>query len=76
MKEPVGILAAAYHLPAHKRPVKELFEEEGVALSGEISARPGITQVSIRNGETSGETASNMAVAAAREALQPPRSTR
>src|SRR5713101_1237468 len=66
MTEPVGILAAACHLPAHSRTVKELFQEEGIALSGEIAARLGIAQVPIRNGET----ASNMAVAAAREALQ------
>jgi len=70
MKETVGILATACHLPAHKRTVKELFQEEGIALNGEIAARLGIEQVPIRNGETAGETASNMAVAAAREALQ------
>ena len=68
MKEPVGILAVACHLPAHRRSVKELFQEEGIVLSDEIAARLGIAQVPIRNGET--ETASNMAVAAAREALQ------
>lgn len=69
MKESVGILAAACRLPAHKRSVKELFQEEGIALSGEIAARLGITQVPIRNGQAD-ETASNMAVAAARESLQ------
>ena len=46
----------------------ELFQEEGIVLSGEIAADLGIAKVPIRNGET--ETASNMAVAAAREALQ------
>ncbi len=66
MKKPVGILAIACRLPAQTRTVEELFEEEGLALSGEIAARLGIAQVPICNGET----ASNMAVAAAREALR------
>lgn len=66
MKEPVGILSAVCHLPAHQRTVKDLFQEEGIGLSDEVASRLGIQQVPIRNGET----ASNMAVAAAREALQ------
>jgi len=69
MKEPVGILATACHLPAHKCTVKELFQEEGINLSSDVAARLGIEQVPIRNGQAS-ETASNMAVAAGREALQ------
>jgi|SRR6266436_5809104 len=69
MKEPVGILAAACHLPARKRTVEELFQQERIALSSEIAARLGIGQVPIRNDQAS-ETASNMAVAAGREALQ------
>ena len=68
LKEPVGILAAACHLPACKRTVEDLFQEEGIALSGEIAAHLGIAQVPISNGAAS-ETASNMAVAAGREAL-------
>lgn len=66
MRKSVGILAAACHLPAHKCTIEELFREEGLALNEEVSARLGIAQVAICNGET----ASNMAVAAAREALR------
>jgi uncharacterized protein (UPF0216 family) len=44
MKEPVGILAAACHLPARKRTVEELFQEERIALSSEIAARRSIDQ--------------------------------
>ena len=39
MKETVGILATACHLPAHKRTVKELFQEEGIVSNDEIAAR-------------------------------------
>lgn|SRR6266446_1512962 len=53
MKEPVGILAAACHLPARKRTVEELFQQERIALSSEIAARLGIGQVPIRNDKAS-----------------------
>jgi 3-oxoacyl-[acyl-carrier-protein] synthase-3 len=66
MNAQVGILAAACHLPAQKRAVAELFQEERAAFNSAIAQRLGIDQVPMRNGET----ASNMAVAAAREALQ------
>src|SRR5215472_12917424 len=69
MKAPVGILAAACHLPAQRRPVEDLFREEGASFSSDISAKLGINHVPLRNGDGT-ETASNMAVAAAREALQ------
>src|SRR5438132_13480347 len=69
MKAPVGILAASCHLPGQKRSVEELFREEGASLGSEIAARLGIREVPISNGQGS-ETASNMAVAAGREALQ------
>ena len=72
MKESVGILAVASHLPARKRTVEELFQEEGIALSGEIAAHLGIVQVPIRNGAAS-ETASNMAVAAAAKPCSAPK---
>jgi 3-oxoacyl-[acyl-carrier-protein] synthase-3 len=66
MKEPVGILAAACHFPTHTRTLIDLFREEGVGHTESILSRLGIEQVPIRNGET----ASNMAVAAAKKALQ------
>src|SRR5215469_5474523 len=69
MKAPVGILGAACHLPAQRRSVEDLFREEGASFSSDISAKLGIDHVPLRNGDAS-ETASNMAVAAAREALQ------
>jgi len=69
MRAAVGILAACCHLPAHKRLVEDLFREEGAGYSAEIAARLGIKQVPLQDG-AAGETASNMAVAAGREALQ------
>jgi 3-oxoacyl-[acyl-carrier-protein] synthase III len=69
MKTPVGVLAAACHFPAQRRSVEDLCREEGASFSPDISARLGIKQVPLHNGDGS-ETASNMAVAAAREALQ------
>ena len=69
MKAPVGILAAACHLPAQRRSVEDLFREEGASFSSNISTKLGIDHVPLRNGDGN-ETASNMAVAAAREALQ------
>ncbi|MBA3963153.1 MAG: hypothetical protein H0X40_14815 [Chthoniobacterales bacterium] len=69
MRPTVGILAAACHLPAHKRAVADLFREEGATYNSDIEIRLGIEKVPICNGEAS-ETASNMAVAAGREALQ------
>src|SRR6266480_5853582 len=69
MRAAVGILAACCHLPQHKRSVEDLFQEEGANFSADVAARLGIEQVPIQNGDAS-ETASNMAVAAGREALQ------
>jgi 3-oxoacyl-[acyl-carrier-protein] synthase-3 len=68
MAEPVGILAAACQLPDQKRTTESLFLEEGVFLSPEVDARLGILQVPVRNGD--GVSGSDMAVLAAREALQ------
>lgn len=68
MRAAVGILAACCHLPRRKRSVEDLFQEEGANFSSDVAARLGIKQVPIGNGETS-ESASNMAVAAGREAL-------
>lgn len=62
-------MAACCHLPQHKRSVEDLFQEEGANFSADVAARLGIEQVPIQNGDAS-ETASNMAVAAGREALQ------
>src|SRR5438132_1489084 len=69
MRAAVGILAVSCHLPQHKRSVEDLFREEGANFSADVAARLGIKQVPIQNGDAS-ETASNMAVAAGREALQ------
>jgi len=69
MRAAVGILAACCHLPAHKRLVEDLFREEGAGYSAEVAARLGIKEVPLQDGAAS-ETASNMAVAAGREALQ------
>ena len=69
MTAAVGILAASCHLPRHKRSVEDLFREEGANFTVDVAARLGIEQVPIQNGDAS-ETASNMAVAASREALQ------
>lgn len=69
MKDSVGILAVACHLPAHKRTVEELFDEERANFSSEVATRLGIKKVPISNGDGS-ETASNMAVAAGRVAVQ------
>ena len=69
MTAAVGILAASCHLPRHKRSVEDLFREEGANFTADVAARLGIEQVPIQNGDAS-ETASNMAVAASREALQ------
>ena len=62
-------MAACCHLPQHKRSVEDLFQEEGASFSSDVAARLGIEQVPISNGKAS-ESASNMAVAAGREALQ------
>jgi len=62
-------LAVCCHLPQHKRSVENLFHEEGANFSAEVAVRLGIKQVPLQNGDAS-ETASNMAVAAAKKALQ------
>jgi 3-oxoacyl-[acyl-carrier-protein] synthase-3 len=69
MKASVGVRAAACHFPKRKRSVEELFDEEAAAYNARIAVRIGIDQVPISD-PAAGETASNMAVAAAREALQ------
>ena len=69
MKSAVGILSASCQLPNGVRSVEALFREEGANYSPEIAGRLGINQVHLQNGAAS-ETASNMAVAAGREALQ------
>ena len=69
MKSAVGILSASYQVPKGKHSVEDLFREEGANYSPEIAGRLGIKQVHLQNGDAS-ETASNMAVAAGREALQ------
>jgi 3-oxoacyl-[acyl-carrier-protein] synthase-3 len=66
MKASVGILAAAYCLPAAKRTTREIFRDEGLNLAPEIEGRLGISEVPACDGET----ASNLAVEAAREALR------
>jgi 3-oxoacyl-[acyl-carrier-protein] synthase III len=69
MKPTVGILAASCRLPKNERSVEDLFREEGASYSAEVAARLGIKQVHLQNGAAN-ETASNMAVAAGREALE------
>ena len=69
MKATVGILAASCHLPEQKRLTEDLFREEGASYGPKIATRLGIKQVPLQNGAAS-ETASNMAVAAGRAALQ------
>jgi 3-oxoacyl-[acyl-carrier-protein] synthase-3 len=69
MKSEVGILSASCQLPKAKHAVENLFRAEGAHYSREIAARLGIKEVHLQNGAAS-ETASNMAVAAGREALQ------
>jgi 3-oxoacyl-[acyl-carrier-protein] synthase-3 len=66
MGEPVGILAAACSLPSTKRTAGELFAEEGLVLTPEIERRLGVREIPICDGET----ASSLAVSAARKALQ------
>jgi 3-oxoacyl-[acyl-carrier-protein] synthase-3 len=68
MKAEIGILAASYQLPKGIRSVEELFRDEKAEHSPETARRLGIKQVHLQNGAAS-ETASNMAVAAGREAL-------
>src|SRR6266550_204986 len=66
MKASVGIVGAAYRLPAAKRSAHAIFRDESVSLGPELEARLGIDEVPVCNGET----ASNLAVEAAREALR------
>jgi 3-oxoacyl-[acyl-carrier-protein] synthase III len=66
MKVSVGILAAAYCLPAAKRTTREIFRDEDIGFETDLEARLGIEEVPVCNGET----ASNLAVEAAREALR------
>ena len=68
MKAPVGILSACCHFPEHERSVAELFREEQATFNSEVAAGLGIERVRLSNGQAA-ETASNMAVAASRAAL-------
>ena len=69
MKSNVGILSASCQVPKSRHLVEDLFREEGAHYSPEVAARLGIKQVYLQNGAAN-ETASNMAVAAGREALE------
>jgi 3-oxoacyl-[acyl-carrier-protein] synthase-3 len=69
MKAPVGILSTCCHFPEHERSVAELFREEGANFNSEVSAKLGIERVHLSNGQVA-DTASNMAVAASRGALE------
>jgi 3-oxoacyl-[acyl-carrier-protein] synthase-3 len=69
MKPAVGILSASHQLPQSTRSLEDLFREEGANYAPEVVARLGIKQVHLQNGAAN-ETASNMAVAAARAALR------
>jgi 3-oxoacyl-[acyl-carrier-protein] synthase III len=69
MKSTVGILSASCQLPKSKHSVEDLFREEGADYNPDVAARLGIKQVHLQNGAAN-ETASNMAVAAGREALE------
>jgi 3-oxoacyl-[acyl-carrier-protein] synthase III len=66
METQVGIAAAAVTLPARKRDVGSLFQEESAILNPGIAARLGIEEVPICNGES----ASTMALTACQEALR------
>src|SRR5438552_31371 len=66
METQVGIAAAAVTLPAGRRDVGSLFQEESAILHPDIAARLGIEEVPICNGES----ASAMALAACQEALR------
>ena len=66
METQVGIAAAAVTLPARRRDVGSLFQEESAILNPDIAARLGIEEVPICNGES----ASAMALAACQEALR------
>ena len=68
MKSAVGILAASCQLPKSTHSLEELFRAEGANYSPEIAGQLGIKRVHLQNGAAS-ETASNMAVAAGRQAL-------
>ena len=69
MKPAVGILSASCRLPEGKHAVVDLFRDEGAHYSSEVAAKLGIEQVRLQNGAAD-ETASNMAVAAGRDALK------
>jgi 3-oxoacyl-[acyl-carrier-protein] synthase-3 len=62
----IGIAAAAVTLPAGKRDVRSLFQEESAIFNPHVAARLGIEEVPICNAES----ASAMALAACQEALQ------
>jgi 3-oxoacyl-[acyl-carrier-protein] synthase-3 len=62
----IGIVGAAVSLPAEVRTVADVFRDEGIAFRTEMQARLGIDHVHVSEGETGSE----LAAIAAREALQ------
>jgi 3-oxoacyl-[acyl-carrier-protein] synthase-3 len=62
----LGILSAAVRLPRRTRPVPEIFAEEGVPEGEGLARRLGIERVPVADGERGSE----LALAAAREALE------
>ena len=68
MKPTVGIVAASCCLPGRRRAVADLLQEEAAKIDSELAGRLGIREVPIC-GDDPSETASNLAVAAGREAL-------
>src|SRR5215831_8055 len=66
MEASVGILGAASQIPPHKHAVADLFQQEGVELTGSTADRLGIEEVPLCHGER----ASDLAVAASRAALE------
>jgi 3-oxoacyl-[acyl-carrier-protein] synthase-3 len=66
MDPTLGILSAAVRLPRRTRPVPEIFAEEGVGEGEGLARRLGIERVPVAEGERGSE----LALAAAREALE------
>lgn len=66
MSRPVGIVAAACHLPPQRRSTEALFRAEGCALTPQVATQLGIDHVST----VDGETGAAMALAASQEALR------
>ena len=62
----VGIVAAAYQLPSQRRMLLDVFRGEGLELTADTAARLGIEEVRV----CTGESGSELALAAARQAIQ------